>query len=124
MHKVSLVLPPGASGGPAPSAYGARKADFASFLSRALAQEGLKLSKHAEGRMRARGITLSEKEVSGIARAVKELDEKGGRTSLLLTPRATILANVKNRTIITVLDADALGERVFTQIDSAVVIDR
>jgi len=87
-----------------------------------LAREGIKLSKHAESRLKQRGIALSEAEVSRIARAVRELEQKGGKTSLLLTPQATLLTNVKNRTIITVLETSS--DRVFTRIDSAVFIDR
>ena len=96
---------------------------FQKIFEQAREKEGIKFSKHAQNRIMARGIMLSDHDVSCIAAAVDQLNEKGGSTSLLLMDKATFLTNVKERTIITALDNSTDSRKVFTQIDSAVLVD-
>jgi flagellar operon protein len=96
---------------------------FKKIFQRAVETEGIKFSKHARDRIVARGIELDNKDVARIAEAVRQLDEKGGKTSLLFLRNTTFLTNVKEKTIITALDNANEGRKVFTQIDSAVLVD-
>jgi flagellar operon protein len=96
---------------------------FQKIFDRAREKEGIKFSKHARERMMARGIELNNHDMSRLAAAVDQLDEKGGSTSLLLMGKATFVTNVKERTIITALDNSTEDRKVFTQIDSVVLVD-
>ena len=82
----------------------------------------LKLSAHAEMRLKQRGIVLSPEELGKLSEAVERVREKGAKESLLLMREMAFLVNVRNRTVITALDRESMRERVFTNIDSAVII--
>ena len=98
--------------------------DFRTFFERAVQRQGIKFSKHARQRIVSRGISLNDGDISRIAEAVKTLEEKGGSTSLLFLGGTTFLTNVKQKTIITALDNESEGGKVFTQIDSAVFVNK
>ncbi len=97
---------------------------FAKVLQQQLlqTQEGVKFSAHAQERMRMRSIELSPADLTRIDQAVKQAAAKGSRESLLLSDKAAFVVSVKNRTVITVVDAAHMKENVFTNIDSAVIL--
>lgn len=82
----------------------------------------IKFSDHARMRMRDRNIELSEKDRAMINEALDRAAEKGARESLLLLNNLALLVSVKNRTIITALDQETQSEKIFTNIDSAVIL--
>lgn len=87
-----------------------------------LQQEGLNLSQHAETRIRSREIPWSpelEKRISG---GIDQAESKGSREALILADNVAVIANVKSRTVVTAMDRDQLKERIFTNIDSAVLV--
>jgi flagellar operon protein len=86
------------------------------------ADSGIKFSNHAETRIRSRAIDWNadlEKRVSG---GIDSAREKGSRETLILAGNVAVIANVKSRTVITAMDAANLKERIFTNIDSAVIV--
>ena len=97
---------------------------FAEVLQQQLLQtkEGVKFSAHALERLRTRGVNLSPADLAGIDDAVRRAAAKGARESLLLSGKAAFVVSVKNRTVITVVDAASMKENVFTNIDSAVIL--
>jgi flagellar operon protein len=105
-------------------ALGGNGPSFAELLQQQLVQtqEGVKFSAHAQERLRSRSITLSPADLAGIDEAVKRAAAKGARESLLLSNKAAFVVSVKNRTVITVVDAASMKENVFTNIDSAVIL--
>ncbi len=125
-------LPPVGGAGPlrpvapaplrAPSAPGAPS--FAEVLQQQLLQtaEGVKFSAHAVERLRLRSINLSPADLAGIDDGVRRAAAKGARESLLLSSKAAYVVSVRNRTVITVVDAASMKENVFTNIDSAVIL--
>ena len=80
------------------------------------------LSAHAEQRVRQRAISMTPPEQEAIREAVAALDAKGARDALLLRPDAAFVVNVPNRTVVTALPSGDLTARVFTGIDSALVL--
>ncbi|RKY03915.1 hypothetical protein DRP77_05185 [Candidatus Poribacteria bacterium] len=96
--------------------------DFERILREVMERGRFKLSAHAQMRLRQRGIVLTAEDVRKIGEAIDKAGEKGARESLVLTDKAAFLVNVKNRTIITALDGESMRERVFTNIDSAIII--
>ena len=104
---------------------GAPGSSFAESLRRA--REGhaapeLKLSAHAEQRIRQRGISFSAAQRQEMGVALQRLEAQGARDALLLRSDAAFVVNVPNRTVVTALDGQELQSRLFTQIDSALLL--
>jgi flagellar operon protein len=83
---------------------------------------GLKFSNHAVERMNQRGIRVGPAEINRISQALDKAEKKGAKESLLIMGDSAMIANVKNKTIITAMDKEMLKENVFTNIDSTVFI--
>ncbi len=88
----------------------------------AKATEGVKFSNHAIERMRTRGISYSPEDITKLTDAISRADAKGSKNSLVLMNDSALIVSVKNNTVVTVMDKNALKENVFTNIDSTVVI--
>lgn len=86
-------------------------------------EEGkISMSQHAETRIRSREIPWSpamEKRVMG---GIEALEAKGSREALILADDVAFIANIRSKTIVTAMDRTQLKERVFTNIDSAVLV--
>ncbi len=81
----------------------------------------LKFSRHAQERLTARNITLNEADLSQLQQAVDRAGEKGAQDSLVLLRDLAFIVSVRNRTVVTAVDAEHLKDNVFTNIDSAVI---
>lgn len=84
--------------------------------------ESLKFSAHAVDRMKSRGISFSPDMMKGIESAVNRAAQKGSKDTLVLTGDNALIVSVKNNTVVTVMDRQAMRENVFTNIDSTVVV--
>lgn len=82
----------------------------------------LNFSKHAETRIRSREIPWSEALESRISQGIDAAQAKGSREALILVDDVAVIANVKSRTVITAMDKTQLKDRIFTNIDSAVLV--
>ncbi len=85
--------------------------------------KGVKFSAHALQRLRTRSIHLSSDDRTKIVQAIDRAESKGAKDSLVLVRGAALVVSVENRTIVTVLDREEMNGNVFTNIDSAVVMD-
>jgi flagellar operon protein len=102
--------------GPVKSANG-----FAGVLDAKLKETDVKFSSHALERLKERGISLGETELTKLEGAVSSVAAKGGNESLIMVGNAALVVSVKNRTVITAFDRNNLDGNVFTRIDSAAV---
>lgn len=100
---------------------GQQPGQFAALLERELSS--LKFSRHAEQRMQTRQIELDTVDLAKLQEAVDKAAQKGARDSLILTQKGAFIVNVKSRTVVTAVDSLNLKENVFTNIDSAVIVD-
>jgi flagellar operon protein len=82
----------------------------------------LKFSSHAMSRLRDRSISLGKDQLAKLEQAVDSAAAKGAKESLILSDDAAFIVSVKNKTVITVLDRNAMNGNVFTNIDSTVLI--
>lgn len=82
----------------------------------------LRLSHHAELRLKQRGIDLKPEQMAKIQSAIDKAAAKGAKDTLILLNQTALIVNVKNRTIITAMDGANMKDNVFTQIDSAVIL--
>lgn len=87
-----------------------------------LNQPEIKFSNHAVERMIHRGIKFSQDDLNNLNKAVQKADLKGAKDTLVLLNDSALIVSVKNKTVVTVMDKNALKENVFTNIDSTVVL--
>ncbi len=85
-------------------------------------KQPLKFSAHAAQRLKDRKIALDPATMAKVNDAVDRAQAKGVEDTLVLTPNAALIVSVKNRTVVTALDRNALEGNVFTNIDGAVII--
>lgn len=83
----------------------------------------LRFSKHAQNRLQARQISLNDEGLARLAAAVDKVEKRGGQESLVLMDDLAFIVNVRERLVVTAMDANKRGEGVFTQIDSVVLAD-
>ncbi len=82
----------------------------------------LKFSSHAVERMRSRGISFSPEAMKNIEGAIAKAAQKGSKDTLVITDNSALIVSVKNNTVVTVMDKNAMKENVFTNIDSTVMV--
>ena len=83
---------------------------------------GLKFSGHAMRQINFRGINVGYDEVLKLNNAVKRADEKGARESLILMNDLAFIVNIKNKTVVTAVDDSSMKEKIFTNIDSTIIL--
>ena len=87
------------------------------------AAQPLKFSAHAMQRLQSRNIHLSNEDVARMNAMADKAAEKGSKQSLFMLRDVAMVVSIKNRTVITAVDGDSMRENVFTNIDSAAVIN-
>ena len=78
----------------------------------------LKISAHANKRLTERNIVMSDSLKAALTEAMEELEQKGGKDSLIVTKEAAFVVNVPTRTVVTAVESDAMRSGVITNIDS------
>ena len=86
------------------------------------AREGLSFSKHAAKRMNERGIAFDSQLMSDLEHAVDGARKKGARDVAVIGAQGVFIVNVPNNTVVTTMSQSDMRERVFTNIDSAVLM--
>lgn len=124
MTRINNMIPPVANRKPTHPEKIATKPDmdFKELLEAAKGGLNVSLSKHAQTRMRSRNIMLDNGQVERLNLAVERARQKGIRDTLVLMDDKAFVINVKNTTLITAAKGEALKERVFTNIDGAVIV--
>ncbi|MEW6771516.1 MAG: TIGR02530 family flagellar biosynthesis protein [Bacillota bacterium] len=106
---------------PRPAAPRGKAGEFQALLQRELAGSlKLKLSAHAEKRLRERNITLTANDLLQLGKAVESAATKGTREVLLLYGDLSLIASTANRTVVTAVTREE--GRIFTNIDGAVIV--
>lgn len=86
--------------------------------------DGLRFSNHAQKRLDDRSINMPEDGIQRLNQAVEKAKARGGKESLILMDDLAFIVNVKDRVVVTTMDAKQRGQGVFTQIDSVVFADK
>jgi flagellar operon protein len=86
--------------------------------------DGLRFSNHAQKRLDDRAISMPEDGIQRLTQAVEKAKARGGKESLILMDDLAFIVNVKDRVVVTTMDAKQRGQGVFTQIDSVVFADK
>jgi len=82
----------------------------------------LKFSKHASQRLDDRNIRLSADQEQRLEEGVQKASEKGITDSLVLVDTLAFIVNVPNQTVVTAMDQNESEEKIFTNIDGAVIV--
>ena len=82
----------------------------------------VKLSQHAETRIRSRDIPWNPDLERRISSGIDAAMAKGSREALILADNVAVIANVKSRTVVTAMDRTQMKDKIFTNIDSAVLV--
>lgn len=106
-------------GGAPPNGGGA---SFADALRSASTRAGeVRFSGHALQRIERRDIAFDATRLARLEEAISKAEAKGSRDSIVLIDELALVVSVRNRTVITAVDAAHRKENVFTNIDSVVI---
>lgn len=95
---------------------------FAEILDENQRNMEVKLSAHAQERLKQQNITISQQDMNRITEATNELQKKGSRESLMILRDLALVVSINNRTIVTAVDKSRQKDRIFTNIDSTVIL--
>ena len=87
----------------------------------AASANSVKFSKHASMRLDDRNITLSQEQSLRLEQATAKASEKGIQDSLVLLDSMAFIVNVPSQTVVTAMNQNESLEKVFTNIDGAVI---
>lgn len=97
--------------------------DFSSILQQKLqTKDNIKFSKHANMRLDARNINLTDEQMQKLENGISKAQAKGIKESLVIMDNIALVVNIENKTVVTALDQQESKEYVFTNIDGAVVL--
>lgn len=80
----------------------------------------LKFSRHANERLASRSIDMTDEQYKRLENGAKKAWEKGISESLVMVDDLAFIVNIRNNTVITAVNEGE--ERVFTNIDGAVIV--
>ncbi len=101
-----------------------RQQSFAELLQGHLKPTELSFSAHAMNRLEQRNIQLNQTEKDKLEDAVNKIAQKGGKESLIVMDNMAFVVNIPNRTVITAMDQSSVKDNIYTQIDSAMIINQ
>lgn len=81
----------------------------------------VKFSKHAANRLNDRNISLSNEQLQRLNEATVKAQAKGINESLVLMDSMAFIVSIPNNTVVTAMDQNLADERIFTNIDGAVI---
>ncbi len=95
---------------------------FSDVLTKELNGSGVQFSKHAIQRMNERGLDFTEELKSGLEGAIEKAREKGAKDVVVIGTESAFVVNVPNNLVITTMNALEMREKIFTNIDGAVIM--
>ena len=122
VHGIGRTIQPGLPKASRTQPRGGGKSFAEVLRQQAIESQGVKFSAHAQNRLQARRIALTATDKAKLNSAVNAASEKGSRDALVLFNELAFVVSVKNRTVVTAIDRQELKDRVFTNIDSTVVL--
>ncbi|WP_456271541.1 TIGR02530 family flagellar biosynthesis protein [Bacillus sp. AK031] len=87
-------------------------------------RENLTISKHADFRLKQRGIEICPQTWKEVESKVAQAKDKGVKESLVLLSNAALIVSAKNSTVITAMDRQEAVSQIFTNIDGTILIDQ
>lgn len=102
---------------------GSTNNQFANMMQERIQQtEGVQFSKHAENRIKQRGINMSEDVMADLNLAVEKARAKGAKDTVIIGSEGAFIVNVPNNIVVTTISEQEMKNNIFTNIDSAVLM--
>ena len=98
------------------------KSTFVDHLHEVTNNQKLKISKHANDRIKERNISITEQEWQHVSEKVYEARSKGVNQPLVLMDQAALIVSAKNETVITAMERSETKNQLFTNIDGTIVL--
>lgn len=117
------IIPPSKAQPATAASKGTSSSSEISFAETLSQTQTVRFSNHAQKRLEARNINLTDDGISRLSNAVDKAEKRGGKESLVMVDDMAFIVNVRDRLVVTALDSKSRGEGVFTQIDSVVFAD-
>ena len=114
------IIPPSAAKSNSAANKAATSSSELSFADALSQTQSVRFSNHAQKRLEARNINLTDDGINRLSNAVDKAEKRGGKESLVMVDDMAFIVNVRDRLVVTALDSKNRGEGVFTQIDSVV----
>lgn len=118
----SQISQPGAVKSKSQGSVGASQGASREKFENALQSAEIQVSKHAQKRLEARSIELTDADRMQLNEALSTLTQKGARDSLVLMEDKAFIVNVPSKTIVTAMSKSQMKEQVFTNIDSTLLV--
>lgn len=95
--------------------------NFTDILNKAIKEKNsYTISKHAEQRLKE--VNFSESDMQVIEKGFKIAKDKGAKNSVMLYKDVAIITSIENNTVITAVDKNRAKEKIFTNVDSVVIL--
>jgi flagellar operon protein len=91
-------------------------------MNKGINDKQVNFSRHARNRITSREINISNKEMIQLKAGINKAVEKGAKNSLILINKTAYIVSVESKTVVTIIDRESIKEKVFTNIDSAVLM--
>ena len=98
-----------------------RHSSFVQILQDKMTPDEISFSAHALTRLEQRNIIVNEQMKSQLETAIDKIALKGGKESLIMLDDVAYVVSIPNKKVITALET--ASENVFTNIDSAMIVD-
>lgn len=85
------------------------------------AASGLQFSNHAAKRIEKRDLDLDPGRMERLNSAITRAAEKGSRNSVVMLDDLAVVVDIRDRKVVTAINASQGKERVFTNVDSVVI---
>lgn len=85
------------------------------------ALRGVQFSNHAQKRVERRDLDLDAGRLDRLNTAISRAAEKGARNSVVMLDDLAVVVDIRDRKVVTAINAAQGKERVFTNIDSVVI---
>ena len=81
----------------------------------------MQFSNHAQKRIDRRDLDIDPQRLDRLNSAISRAAEKGARNSVVMLDDLAVVVDIRDRKVVTAINAEAGKERVFTNIDSVVI---
>ena len=86
-------------------------------------QAEVSFSKHLLDRINRRSLQVGPDETRKLSEAIDKAEAKGSKESLVLLNDLAFIVSVQNRKVVTAMNKNNMNEGVFTNIDSAIIMN-
>ena len=123
LHRLNYGHIPGTNDLATGQEIGRNNQNFSDVLKGQLERDNaLNFSKHAVKRLDERGVALDNQLLNNLEQAGEEARSKGARDVAVIGSQGVFIVNVPNNVVVTTITQEDMKNRIFTNIDSAVLM--